>query len=60
MSYVSYMSYVNYMSYVKLYELCKLSEYFLNHLKSLEITWITLNAIFLLLLLIYKNGEFKL
>ena len=36
------MSYVDYMSYVfrlyVLYELCKLHEYFMNRLKSLEIT----------------------
>ena len=48
MSCVSYMSYVNYMSYIcyrsyagRLYEvhgLCKLYEYFMNRLKSLEIT----------------------
>ena len=36
------------MSYVgrlyELYELCKLYEYFMNHLKSLEITWNHLNC----------------
>ena len=44
MNYVIYMSYVNYISYVnytcKLYKLC-------IWIKSLKITWIVLNTIFL-------------
>ena len=50
LSYVCYMSYLRYMSYVsymcyKLYELRKLYEYFVNHLKSLEIALNYLNCV---------------
>ena len=51
-SYLSFMSCVSYMNYVcRLYELCKLHEYFMNHLKSVEISW---NVIFF----VFKNVEF--
>ena len=50
MSYVYHMSYLSYMSYVcrlyELYELCKLYEYFINHLKSVEIAWDHMNVVF--------------
>ena len=52
MSCVNWMSYVSYMSNVavgklyELHELCRLYEYFMNHMKWLEITWIALNKNF--------------
>ena len=70
MSNVDYMSYVNYMRYVgrlnNLYELCKLYDYFMNHLNSLEITQNHLNCLIflvfkiLIFLLIYKDEKLKL
>ena len=59
MIYVIYVSYLSSMSF-KLYELCmqviwvelcKLHEYFMNHLKSVQISW---NVIFF----VFKNVEF--
>ena len=35
---VSYMYFVSYMNWVKFSELCRLLDYFMNHLESLEIT----------------------
>ena len=63
LSYVNYMSYVSYMIYVSYMSIIWIT---LNHFKSIEVTGIALNIIFLLLkilnkfLLIYKIGKLKL
>ena len=44
----------------KSYELCKLYEYFMNWLKSLEITWFFFSKNLIFFLLIYKDGKSKL
>ena len=48
--------YVDYMSYEgRLYELCELYEYFMNHLKSIELFEIK----YLFAKILHKDGKFK-
>ena len=62
MSYVNSISYINYMNYVNYLSYVTCMSIFMDHLKSLEITWNHLIFVFEKLGIFvsrYKDGKFK-